>query len=111
MAYVRSGNSGGGGGTLQETTLANFTVSANSSVTKNIGVSGAKVVMVYAVATFTNTYITIGIPTKNKMQVGNTSGWSDSGTLSISFSGDSFTISSTSSYNAAFKSVNVMYEV
>lgn len=110
MAYIRSGN-GGGGGELQDTTLANFTISANSSVTKSIGVSGAKVVMVYAVATFTNTYITIGIPTKNKMQVGNTSGWSDSGTLSIAFSGDSFTITSTSAYSATFKDVHVVYEV
>lgn len=110
MAYLRCTSGGGGGGSLQDTTLANFTISANSSTTKSIGVSGAKIVAVYAIATFTNTYITLGIPTKNKMQVGSTTGWSDSGTLSIAFSGDSFTITSTSAYTATFKDIHVVYE-
>ena len=109
MAYVRC-SSGGGGGELQETTLANFTVSANSSTTKSIGVSGAKIVAVYGNVTYTSTFVILGVPTKSAVQIGENTGYRDSTTLFITFSGDSFTIQNTLSSTATLKNIHVVYE-
>ena len=108
MAYVRC--SSGGGGSLQETTLANFTVSANSSTTKSIGVSGAKIVAVYGNVAYSNTFVILGIPTKSAIQIGENTGYRDSTTLFITFSGDSFTIRNTLSSMATLKNIHVVYE-
>ena len=110
MAFVRSGN-GGGGGTLQDTSLANFTISASGSTTKSIGVSGARIVAIYGNVTYSQTFVILGIPTKSAIQIGESSGYRDSTTLFITFSDDSFTISNTLSSTATMKNIKVLYEV
>lgn len=114
MAYVRSGNSGGGGTKqIQYVSIPTKTAPAYSSITVSLGIPGARIIAIYGQFKWSSAYPGVWHENLTDDQVlYYTSGqYVASTSTTITANGDEFIMGTTSQYTFSIINGVVVYEV
>ncbi len=113
MAYIRSGNGGGGTKQIGYVSIPTKTAPAHSSITVSLGIPGARIIAIYGQFKWSSSYAGVWHENLTDNQVLYYTGgqYVPSTSTTITANGDEFTMGTESSYSFSLINSVVVYEV